>query len=65
MQESNYSDSLVPTIVSCVSKSVSQIKLLASRGTEQSEPAQLSEHTHTPRDYEKPNILLDISTILF
>lgn len=38
------------TTVICVSSSVSQTRLLESRGTEQSDPAQLSEHTHTPRD---------------
>lgn len=41
------------TTVSCVSSSVSHTKLLESRGTEQSEPTQLSEHTHTPRDWQK------------
>lgn len=40
----------VPTTVSCVSSSVSQTRLLESRGMEQSEPAQLCEQTHTPRD---------------
>lgn len=44
------------TTVKCVSSRVSQIRALASRGTEQSEPTQLSEHTHMPRDYNKENI---------
>lgn len=48
---------LYRTTVSCVSSSVSQTRLLESRGTEQSEPAQLSEHTHTPRDWHKWNML--------
>lgn len=46
------------TTVSCVSSSVSQTKLLESRGTEQSEPTQLSEHIHTPRDYHKQTFWL-------
>lgn len=42
--------SFVLTTVICVSSKVSHTKLLKSRGIEQSDPTQLSEHTHTPRD---------------
>lgn len=55
-----------PTTVSCVSSSVSQTRLLESRGREQSEPAQVSEHTHTPRDWHKQNMLVrKICSFLF
>ena len=39
--------------MSCVSSRVSHTRLLGSRGAEQSDPAQFSEHTHTPDGWER------------